>query len=100
MTIPEFIKKAIEGGWEGKSTAIHKMVLDPLAWQAVGKVEGWELYSCSDCYQSDEGFTFDECPKCLGERGRVEMVTWLVNMHRMIDALAEGKTIEEFIATL
>lgn len=60
---------------------IAEMVLDPLAWQAVGKVEGWEKISyCRECEVADSGY-----------KGR---------MHRMIDALAEGKTIEEFISTL
>jgi len=51
----EFIEKAIEGGYpfglrenikeyngapSGVSN-IHKLFLDPKAWEAVGKVEGW-----------------------------------------------------------
>jgi hypothetical protein len=55
---------------------IEQILLDPLAWQAVGKVEGWGK----------------------GKHGLM-MYEWLTNMHRMIDALAEGKTIDEFLET-
>lgn len=111
MTIQQFIEKAIEGGWmpqypprwwDNGIAEIHAswsrvratfyrkdgsvgtkgwyiadrldILLDPLAWKAVGKVEGW----------------WDNPPEYV----------WRTNMHRMIDALAEGKTIEQFISTL
>lgn len=109
MTIQQFIEKAIEGGWKrqvfGKcklpieiyrNTRLHKawnvfgngffdlgaivyedtMLLDPFAWQAVGKVEGWT------------------------DTPNPNVRVWLYNWHCMIDALSEGKTIEEFISTL
>lgn len=109
MTSKEFIERAIEGGWEynefpklwGKVPFKHfnpktssvvflnpitrrqmwvqfsKILLDPIAWQAVGKVEGWK------------------------SPYNIEIQTeWSKNMHRMIDALCEGKTIEEFLETL
>lgn len=122
MTPKQFIGKAIEGGWEKESEPfgargfvvfqssmdagilienqyevaydtfpawptrkifIEKIVLDPLAWQAVGKVEGWKDKPCNcktNCYGGE--FVFQH------------------NMHRMIDTLIEGKTIEEFLKTL
>lgn len=54
MNIKTFIKKAIEGGWvpnknipfadiEGYAGFYKEgTLLDPLAWQAVGNVEGWD----------------------------------------------------------
>lgn len=101
MTISDFITKAIEGGWQDdqkaqfliasigstdpdrNGTQLHiqfgdHILLDPLAWQAVGKVEGW------------------------GEAGKYNSIPaeWLSNMHRLIDALVEGKTIEQYLETL
>ena len=62
-----------------------EMLLDPEAWQAVGKVEGWWF---------DDSNPMDARLNVMfGEK-------WQWQMHKMIDALAEGKTIEEFIETL
>lgn len=95
MTIEDFIKKAIEGRWEGHATDIdfdlvqyelgNSIFLDPLAWQAVGKVEEWQELDTGSIH-ADESHIYD--------------MAWKVNMHRMIDALAEGKSLEEFISTL
>lgn len=120
MTIKQFIEKAIEGGWEetvfhphGKKpinvdwgTGRHKndlyacgegfwdnpikinidgIFLDPKSWQAVGKVEGW-----------DNGKHIDKTYK----NAPPTMSMWQWKMHAMIDALIDGKTIEEFIETL
>lgn len=90
MTIQTFIEKAIEGGWKRQElfhlwsdakTPCPFFLLDPLAWQAVGTVEGWP---------------------CKKEDGRMQPVPfgWLQNMHDMINALAEGKTVEEYLETL
>lgn len=118
MTTKEFIEKAIEGGWRWKyfpgdehkfrigdemkdksgvvgiweksqssfHISIQDLMLDPKAWQAVGKVEGWDW----------EGIT-----QQLGayEANR-KMPAWQYQMHRMIDALCEGKTIDEYLQTL
>lgn len=101
MTIQSFIEKAIEGGWIPYSYetpvpdngAIQKAILlDPLAWKAVGKAEGWKG-SCDVCGSRT-------ALNCSGSDGGGIMDTWLWYMHRMIDALAEGKTIEEYLATL
>lgn len=104
MIIQTFIEKAIEGGFSSyaKNVAADQLplldavaairrefsytqvLLDPLAWQAVGKMEGWDLPLI---YKG----TF---VRKMGLRN------WFVNMHRMIDALADGKTIEQFLETL
>jgi len=121
MTIKQFIEKAIEGGWEawghctdscpekatfevsvdGKTMVAHEdtsfaanahdqvayptsdMLLDPLAWKAVVKVEGWAIHE-----------EYDSDGNCKPGTEHIQ------RMHRMIDALAEGKTIEDYLKTL
>jgi hypothetical protein len=121
-----FIEKAIEGGWKSdephiaggayengdffgghahykfrlkeghaaalKRIAIESIVLDPAAWQAVGKVSGWAGRQVTTTGQDH----YD------GElRIGVEVQSqWSVYMHRMIDALAEGKSIESYLETI
>lgn len=93
MTIQSFIEKAIAGGWKPEeyrrrshyrtrgrtrwnkdtvsaSITIHEAILDPLAWQAVGKVEGWP---------------------------RAETLGF---MKQMMEELWHGKTITQFLETL
>lgn len=93
MTIKQFIEKAIEGGWktgnhyefsDGTRYDQSGILLDPEAWKAVGKVEGWK---------EDTHYTVE------GVRVR-EGTNYVKNMHRLIDALAEGKTVEEYLASL
>ena len=120
MTIQTFIEKAIEGGWDGfnrlglsnhwnpdylggslqTAAQFHyaKVLLDPLAWQAVGKVEGWGTQVHSIEWVSAN-------KKTRGEKKRLatkfqETPQYLYHMHRMVDAFAEGKTTEEFLSTL
>lgn len=93
MTTKQFVAKALEGGWRYENPelkqeedileviGIEDILLDPLAWEAVGKVEGWE-----------SKITYKDRLKYEG--------TWLGYMHAMIDALAEGKSISEFLETL
>ena len=85
-----YIEKAMKGGWRrnkrhdflvskisGSTMPIEVGLLDPRAWQAVGKVEGWEISLKNDTKED-----------------------WFNKMHHMIDALAEGKSLENFIKTL
>ena len=98
--IQQFIEKALVGGWQpadrdfsiigfyerhfeyqlqGRSSAVRMMtyeavLLDPKVWQAVGKVEKWY-----------EGYYGPE---------------WLHHMHKMIDALAEGQTLEAYVQSV
>lgn len=92
MTIKQFVEKAIEGGWgpyyyrdlyKDGSSETAAMLLDPLAWQAVGKVEVEKWGETAF-----DGTVGDTVP------------VWRVNMHKMIDALAEGKSIEDFLSEL
>ena len=114
MSIEEFIEKAIKGGWKaGEQVNIQTyatktpsvsigdptdpkefmqtatILLDPLTWQAVGKVEGWNSHTE---YGVDTLTTQQE--------EIAEMPTWKLYMHRLIDALAEGKSIEGYLSTL
>lgn len=94
MTIKQFIERAIEGGWNDNrdlDSQIEKVFLSPLAWQAVGKVEGW--------HQGNKLPEFAEKRLYLYEPIE-EQYSWLGHMHRMLDALAEGKTITQFLETL
>lgn len=103
MKIKEFIEKAVEGGWsmddyhpmyittaEPKHVPLEGIFLDPLAWQAVGRVEGWEKRHNYACYIHLDGGKCD----CVPEE------EWEARMHDMIDALCEGTSIEEFISNL
>jgi hypothetical protein len=103
-SIQQFIEKAMAGGWRpevrdfsiigfyerhfeyqcqsigaGQPATIRYMVyervlLDPKVWQAVGKVERWY-----------EGYYGPQ---------------WLHHMQKMIDALAEGHTLEAYIQSV
>jgi len=120
MTIKEFIKKAIEGGylkeknpklfggleilsgeetdnwsigWKNKEEncndgmGIHKLVLDPKAWEAVGKVDGWKKIDTVIC-----GIKKVEIE--TNENGYEQ------RMHEMIDHLIKGGSIETYLKTL
>jgi len=96
MTIKQFIEKAIEGGYPENQTiswgALYKLLLDPKAWQAVGKVEGWGG-KCHDCSEELDGEI------CVAGGTHI-YPKWRTQMINMVVALAEGKTLEEFIKTL
>ena len=90
MTTKQFIEKAIKGGYKADKNfllnlpefALCQIWLDPDAWRAVGKVEkGWNFERQSSKFPDRRPF-------------------WQIQMLEMIDALAEGKSIEEFLKTL
>ena len=111
----QFISDAIKGGWkEGKYKAcevtyvgyvklyiaeeptvteifnegmpLTNALLDPLAWQAVGKTRGWE----------DPAVNFGKNAKILGSFKS----EWLFNQHVFIDHLADGDSVEEALSTI
>ncbi len=109
--IETFIEKAIEGGWipnyYGQQNVLDKnrnwvsiewnqqmhptqILLDPKVWQAVGKVEGWDFSAIITMPNSNP----DEPVY------KKKIKPHIYEMHRMIDALAEGKSLEDFIKTL
>ncbi len=77
---------------------IDEIVLDPLAWQAVGKTMGWLHNVCSGCGEEKPCWcdTSDVRFSC----GSDKILRCHYKMHCMIDSLIEGKTLEEFLATL
>ncbi len=104
MTIQKFIEAAIEGGYKlhnnprinvfeesdshysycwyskgGFDFLIPEMILDPEAWQAVGKAKGWGEID------SSESNTFH---------------VWEMKFIQMPMFLIKGRTLEEYIATL
>ncbi len=104
MTPKQFIEKAIDGGYgrydekgwgNGNNVeCFYHLVLDPLAWQAVGKVEGWKD---SDFYlgslmENKEGLSH---PK-FSFTGKA----YEYRIHMMIHNLCEGRSIEQFLETL
>ena len=108
MTIKEFIEKARKGSnntldfecdMAEEDGELGNLLLNPEAWQAIAKVEGWEakqhpharltLQKEYDCYIG--------CETCLINK---RIKPYQYEMHRMIDALAEGKSISDFIKTL
>ena len=103
MTTKEFIEKAIEGGWKPiysnftfvehsepwingylREKGIEKAILDPKAWEAVGKVEMWEHKKINGLI---DWATHNKMP-------------YSTKMHQMIDALIEGISIEGYLKTL
>ena len=100
MTIQSFIEKAVAGGWTSKVyeaeaemglVNYEAVLLDPEAWKAVGKVEGWKGKVIS---QKIDPSTIEGVYEEYAVEG------WYVRMHRMIDALADGKSIEQYLETL
>lgn len=111
MTEERFIEKAVSAGWnpysygfEGgkkaildsilndREISIADIVLNPLVWQAVGKTMGWKKYAMITWY--DEMGTKKERERWRG----VESFTYA--MHKMVDSIASGNSIEQFLATL
>lgn len=90
-----------EGDWY---THIQVVLLDPEAWKAVGKASGWNKVNCISCLEWVEPgsenplLTLNEY--CDHPNLEDYEKKWLCEMHRMIDFLAEGKTLEEYISTL
>ena len=81
----QFIEDAIEGGWKlyaydvneiFKRELVFRVLLDPLAWQAVGKTRGWEE-----------------------SKGNGEYPVFRDEWHAFIDELMKKKTIEESLST-
>lgn len=119
MTIKDFVLKAQEGGWIptrggfrfksfGPKTAEayllsqgdETILLDPGAWKAVGNVEGWTTASYKKHMRYRSGLVYANGKKeYISKVARVSN-KWRKKWHGLIDALAEGKTIEQYLETL
>lgn len=84
----EVIPAGTSYGYNALLGTTEKIILDPEAWKAVGKVEAWKGVSCGHYRCETENLDCMSDPE------------WLSNMHGMVDALAEGKTIEQHLETL
>ena len=111
MKTKEFIEKAIEGGYRHKNQNLSdwrndynffEIILEPKAWEAVGKVEGWEkTYKnkkewCQACLDGYDG----ECYSADGFCKTPLTKDWEMYMHRMTPHLILGKDLESYIETL
>lgn len=117
----KFIRDAIEGGWNGynnllpqnlkwvkeglQNAGLYKMLLDPAAWQAVGKVRGWARYTWTSWkgwsdhsieYPSDDDAYNPPTDNAYAKRH----ITHELRMHGLIDALCDGKSIEEYLTSI
>lgn len=89
-----FIEDAIKGGWDKnrhpfppediENYTIEKILLDPHAWQAVGKMRGWKEYQHEHLVTKEKLIT----------------KIWLEQWHTFIDHLADGKSIEDSLAEI
>ena len=116
----QFIEDAIEGGWRifalsdeavdvvetGTWPMIHgtapsgvtklwplaSALLDPLAWKAVGRTRGW-FDGKNDIWEGELKTynNFGEAKQTVYKRYEPYLFKW----HTFIDALAEGKSIEQ-----
>lgn len=107
--IQRFIEKAIEGGWkfDEHEDTVAAMLLDPEAWKAVGKVAGWNGKPCNcggkivDSSGLGKSHFPYQCQDCSSYLLAMEWEgTWRYRMHGMIDALADGRSIEEYLAEI
>ena len=115
MEINTFVSAAILGGWKIKGVLgltaetflrdnnIEAIFLDPLAWQAVGKVEEWGTDGkfkhsdlCQVPFSAFCGIKDSSANNCYEYQGEC----WKDKMLKMTQALIEGKSIKEYIATL
>lgn len=86
---PSFTEKYISvvtGSSTKRQILTQNVLLDPRAWEAVGKVEGWGgMHFCDDN---------DSC----GNSGCYPV--YRDKIHQMIDHLIQGGTIESYLETL
>lgn len=74
------------------STRPEVTLLDPKAWKAVGKVEGWEDKFYAEAKADNSGAYTANSSQWKSE------ANW--HMHQMIDHIIEGGTVESYIETL
>ena len=84
-----------KGGIGMRWLPVDCVYLDPVFWQALGNAKGWEKSMCRKCNREST-----KCLKsnddCTGE----DLMGWVYHMHRFIDNIVEGKTIDDFFNSL
>ena len=101
MTLTEARTKSLEGGFDTSGLSDADMCLNPSFFQALGKTMGWDeklvvrrgtvignFVAPPNHVFEEVGFGMDRVPG------------WCWYMYRMIDSLAEGKSLTEFFDTL
>jgi hypothetical protein len=113
MTIEEALQKAQKSGYVtgfmydnlaaiDPLGAFEIILLDPNFWKVLGESIGWKsstwvCFNCGEIEGSEVTFE-EECEHCGADVG--SEAQWLIEWHRFIDHLAEGKTISEFFKQL
>jgi len=120
MTIPDAIEKAIEGGYtpaklmgeiynEHNQPTVDSYFLDPDFWKCLGKAMGWEGGKIRMCVGCGVALRWNENPTVYGKHGGNKGCgsdileyegQWLIEWHRFIDAIAEGRPASEFFEEL
>lgn len=88
--IEQAIKEAVEKGGYGIvavgtlsiPATQEQVLLDPLFWQALGKARGWNNHNP------------------IHDTRDISKEPWKIMWHRLIDHLAEGKSTEDYFASL
>ena len=76
----------LRGNTAGIRIPIQEILLDPLFWQCLGKERGWKLWMDTGYHTTDET--------------AIQDYSWRVHWHSLIDALAYGRSIEDFFTSL
>lgn len=80
---------------------IHELLLEPHFWQAVGKTRGWDGSTGSFKYKRPIKYGDGSVHTVEIERkNKATRLNWKRNMHRFIDHLADGLSINEALAAI
>jgi hypothetical protein len=87
--------------------AMEVLWLDPEWWKALCKAGGWSGEKIRSCVGCGVSLKWNESPTADGKHGGKNGCgsdvieydgQWLIEMHRFVDHLAEGKDAESFFA--
>ena len=96
--IQQFIEDAISGGWnerewfEKETQISHALFLETSVWQAVGKTRGWDEGEAREELVEPEKPPYEFAPSMQW--------MWQFKWHRFVDALCDGKNIEEALSII
>lgn len=90
---------------ERDKISIPEILLDPDFWRCLGIVRGWSILACVRCRKrAVPTRTKDTDPEywevCCTERHLEYELSPIIYWHRLIDALASGKSAEDFFISL